>query len=155
MTKKRKLLSISLIIIIILLGTFLIISGVKVSKNTEKLVNEAYAVKGNYELFQSNLSKYDFDVIAAASIGSTEKINDDFIWQYDIDYIHTIPWGFGAVTYVSDTCEILYPDGTVYGGYSNRHIRLKWSVKNGRYEVTDVYEYVKPDIICFIFDIIS
>jgi len=155
MKKKNKVLLILLIIFIVLF--ILGILNINLSKKSEKLVECTYNSKGDYEQFSYELSKHDYETIAAGSIGVFEQNASDFEWDYDINHIHTLSWGFGAYSYINDSCDIYCSDGKHYAGYAGRHIRLKWKldIKSGKYKVVEAYEYVTPGIINSFFDMIS
>lgn len=128
----------------------------KLTKKSEAIIVSAYNSKGKYGDFPYELSVHDYRVIVAESTGILEKSSVDFDWEYNINYIHTISWVLGAYSYVSDSCDIYNPDGTLYSGY-NRHIRLEWklNIKSGKYEIVDVYEYITPGAINTFFDMFS
>lgn len=156
MNKKKKLVRISIIVLAIILLIFVVLNTI-LSRKSGILIDTSYTSKGNYELFQSELSKHDYNVIVAGSTGILEEKDDDFIWEYNVNHIHTISWGLGAYSYVSDSCDIFCTDGTHYAGYNNRHIRLEWklNIKKGKYEVVNVYEYITPGAINTFFDMFS
>ncbi|WP_303796907.1 hypothetical protein [Ruminococcus flavefaciens] len=156
MTKKKKVLVILLSLIGILLMVLFALDS-KLTKKTKKISISAYSSKGNYDDFPYNLSEHDFKVLAAGSTGVFEKKSTDLKWEYNINHIHTISWGYGAYSYINDSCDIYYSDGAHYAGYSDRNIRLKWKLdlKSGEYNVVEAYEYITPGIINSFFDKIS
>mgnify|MGYP006916046531 CR=1 FL=1 len=149
-----------IVIILIVFTIFLllfIILNIKLSRKSKTLIDAAYNSKGNYESFQCELSKHDYNTIVAGSTGILGETSNDYIWEYNVNHIHSISWGFGAYSYINDSCDIYCTDGTHYAGYSNRHIRLewKWNIKKGKFEAVNVYEYITPGTINSFFDMIS
>ena len=169
MTKKKKVIIRGCILLLSMLVIAWSLCNVRISRNTERIVTSTYETAfalGGYGYFSLNtgygsiLSEKDYQTIAAGSSGIWDEehssANSQLDWDWDIHSIHTIFYGFGASSYVHDSCLITASDGTNYTGY-NRHIRLdwKWNPENGHYRIINAYEYITPEFPCNVFEFID